>query len=693
MSSSVTSGRWSVHAHAHHLPAACVFDAAPGDPCRDVASRAARCASARMAQRTPTARSRSRTAKEACAWSSPKSSPSGAACATSTTSSTCRDEDIRALLDGGGRRADRRQHPAVALHRRALARGARAARRGAAPAVGDRGSRRHRRLASTRGRAPRATATAASGSTRSRTPRRRSRTSCWPPSTAGSRRAGSARSTTTRSREALGVAAAHHAGRDPAGRATRPSRPAARRAGRSPRSRPGCRRPPDVPGLGCATLEELRELIGDCHRCPLGDTRTTLVFGVGDPHARRDVHRRGAGQERGPARASRSSAPRASCSTSCSRSTGSTRERGLHRQRAEVPPAGQPRPASRSRSRRARRSCASRSGSSTRRCSSRSATSRRSSCSRPTAASRGCAGSCISVAGRSRCCRSSIRPRRSTTARSATTLFEDFRRLRALLDRTPTPREAGEPTPRRARRRRPTSAASCDGRADCRRRRPEHAIAMQRRCARRRARTTELGAALAPLLAPDDVVVLSGDLGAGKTQLTQGRRRGPRRRRAGHEPDLQHPARPRGRASRSTTSTSTGSSAPTQLEDLDYCGTLEADGVSVVEWGDRFAEAVPADRLAVAHAHHRRRARATLDARAAAARALARRWPSGVRRRARAVTGGAARERSLLALDTATEAVAPVGRRRGSARTRRRASLGEPTSTRRARRCRACCRR
>jgi uracil-DNA glycosylase family 4 len=34
-----------------------------------------------------------------------------------------------------------------------------------------------------------------------------------------------------------------------------------------------------------AGLAELREHIGDCHRCPLGDTRTTLVFGVGDPHA------------------------------------------------------------------------------------------------------------------------------------------------------------------------------------------------------------------------------------------------------------------------------------------------------------------------------------------------------------------------------------------------------------------------
>jgi uracil-DNA glycosylase len=33
------------------------------------------------------------------------------------------------------------------------------------------------------------------------------------------------------------------------------------------------------------TLIELREHIGDCHRCPLGDTRTCLVFGVGRPDA------------------------------------------------------------------------------------------------------------------------------------------------------------------------------------------------------------------------------------------------------------------------------------------------------------------------------------------------------------------------------------------------------------------------
>jgi uracil-DNA glycosylase len=41
-----------------------------------------------------------------------------------------------------------------------------------------------------------------------------------------------------------------------------------------------------MPGLGCAELSDLREHIGDCHRCALGETRTQVVFGVGDEHAR-----------------------------------------------------------------------------------------------------------------------------------------------------------------------------------------------------------------------------------------------------------------------------------------------------------------------------------------------------------------------------------------------------------------------
>jgi len=42
-----------------------------------------------------------------------------------------------------------------------------------------------------------------------------------------------------------------------------------------------------VAGPGdCVSLDALREHVGDCRRCPLAATRTRLVFGVGDPHAR-----------------------------------------------------------------------------------------------------------------------------------------------------------------------------------------------------------------------------------------------------------------------------------------------------------------------------------------------------------------------------------------------------------------------
>jgi len=37
---------------------------------------------------------------------------------------------------------------------------------------------------------------------------------------------------------------------------------------------------------GCADLGALVEYIGDCRRCALAETRTRLVFGSGDPHAR-----------------------------------------------------------------------------------------------------------------------------------------------------------------------------------------------------------------------------------------------------------------------------------------------------------------------------------------------------------------------------------------------------------------------
>jgi DNA polymerase len=42
-----------------------------------------------------------------------------------------------------------------------------------------------------------------------------------------------------------------------------------------------------VAGLGdCVSLDALQSAIGDCRLCALANARTTLVFGVGDPHAR-----------------------------------------------------------------------------------------------------------------------------------------------------------------------------------------------------------------------------------------------------------------------------------------------------------------------------------------------------------------------------------------------------------------------
>lgn len=50
------------------------------------------------------------------------------------------------------------------------------------------------------------------------------------------------------------------------------------------RDRP--RREGSTDGDRAAALEDLHTSLVDCHRCPLGDTRTNLVFGTGDPHAR-----------------------------------------------------------------------------------------------------------------------------------------------------------------------------------------------------------------------------------------------------------------------------------------------------------------------------------------------------------------------------------------------------------------------
>ena len=108
------------------------------------------------------------------------------------------------------------------------------------------------------------------------------------------------------------------------------------------------------------------------------------------------------------------------------------------------------------------------------------------------------------------------------------------------------------------------------------------------------AATEALGEALAPLLAPGDVLLLSGDLGAGKTQLTKGIARGLAVAEPVTSPTFNILLVHEGRIPLHHFDLYRLDSAE-QLEDIDYWGTLESDGVSVVEWGDRFAEALPAD--------------------------------------------------------------------------------------------------
>jgi tRNA threonylcarbamoyladenosine biosynthesis protein TsaE len=110
----------------------------------------------------------------------------------------------------------------------------------------------------------------------------------------------------------------------------------------------------------------------------------------------------------------------------------------------------------------------------------------------------------------------------------------------------------------------------------------------------------ELGRRIAAVLRAGDLVLLSGDLGAGKTTLTQGIGAGLRVRGAVTSPTFViarvHPPGSGGPALVHVDAYRLGSLD--EVDDLDLDASM-ADSVTVVEWGSGKAEVLSPDRLEV----------------------------------------------------------------------------------------------
>jgi len=110
--------------------------------------------------------------------------------------------------------------------------------------------------------------------------------------------------------------------------------------------------------------------------------------------------------------------------------------------------------------------------------------------------------------------------------------------------------------------------------------------------------TERAGRVLGSLLRLGDVLALSGDLGAGKTHLVQGVAQALGVEERVTSPTfnllLVHPGRlPLYHFDLYRLA------CASELEDIAFYETLEGDGVSAVEWGDRFPGCLPPDRLVV----------------------------------------------------------------------------------------------
>ena len=110
--------------------------------------------------------------------------------------------------------------------------------------------------------------------------------------------------------------------------------------------------------------------------------------------------------------------------------------------------------------------------------------------------------------------------------------------------------------------------------------------------------TRQAGAALGTAVRAGDIVVLTGDLGAGKTVIAQGVASALGVPGRVTSPTFNILVLHRGSVDLAHFDLYRLEHAE-QLEDIDFWGVVEGDGVSLIEWGDRFPEALPADVLTV----------------------------------------------------------------------------------------------
>lgn len=111
--------------------------------------------------------------------------------------------------------------------------------------------------------------------------------------------------------------------------------------------------------------------------------------------------------------------------------------------------------------------------------------------------------------------------------------------------------------------------------------------------------TKQLASTLAPYLRAGDVVVLNGDLGAGKTQFVQGVAAALGVRAAVTSPTFNILLEYHEGALPLYHFDLYRLDEPSQLDDIDYFGVIDGDGASFVEWAEKFPDELPYDYLEI----------------------------------------------------------------------------------------------